>query len=192
MPTSRIREALICAITESGNLAQVRRSLERSALPWSLLDQIDPSSIETIEVLKGPSATAIYGSDAANGVVVNHRRGYGKAGTRSNWNLMLGDCVNWQPGNWPTNYYVFGYHPVANNGTAAKLCDWFAPCVVDSVVAFQALNDPRFTVFSHGSDQTASLTVSGGVPTLQYSLTGSAAGDAGNLKLPGIEGSGAG
>jgi hypothetical protein len=58
---------------------------------------------------------------------------------------------------------------------------------VDSLVAFQALNDPQFSVFSHGSDQTASLTVSGGVPTLTYSLTGSAAGDVGNLKLPAIE-----
>ena len=36
----------------------------------SPLDQIDPASIETIEVLKGPSAIAIYGSDAANGVIV--------------------------------------------------------------------------------------------------------------------------
>jgi TonB-dependent SusC/RagA subfamily outer membrane receptor len=36
----------------------------------SPLDQIDPNSIQTIEVFKGPSASAMYGSDAANCVIV--------------------------------------------------------------------------------------------------------------------------
>jgi TonB-dependent SusC/RagA subfamily outer membrane receptor len=157
----------------------------------SPLDQIDPSSIATIEVLKGPSATAIYGSDAASGVIVITTK-HGHAGP-THWSLALADGVNWLPGSWPTNDYLVGYDPenYANgfyNFHNPPLCSWYAPfCHVDSVIAFQALNDPQFTVFSHGSDQTANLTVSGGVPTLTYSLTGSAAGDVGNLKLPGIE-----
>ncbi len=36
----------------------------------SPLDQIEPGIIEKIEVMKGPSASALYGSDAANGVIV--------------------------------------------------------------------------------------------------------------------------
>src|SRR3546814_4533966 len=36
----------------------------------SPLDQIDPNSIESIEVFKGPSAATMYGADAANGVIV--------------------------------------------------------------------------------------------------------------------------
>jgi TonB-dependent SusC/RagA subfamily outer membrane receptor len=48
----------------------------------SPLDQIDPNSIETIEIFKGPSATAIYGSDAANGVIViTTKRGRGRCTT---------------------------------------------------------------------------------------------------------------
>ena len=149
----------------------------------SPIDQIDPSSIATIEVLKGPSASAMYGSDAANGVIVITTK-HGQAGP-THWNLTLGDGVNWVPGSWPTNYYRFGYDVQDHIG---PLCPWNdLSCHVDSLVAFQALNDPRFTVFNHGSDQTADLNVSGGVPTLQYSLTGSAAGDVGNLKLPGVE-----
>ena len=151
----------------------------------SPLDQIDPASIETIEVLKGPSATAIYGSDAASGVVVITTK-HGRAGP-THWDLALADGVNWSPGTWPTNYYRFGYDgtQTANNGL---FCQWYQlRCTVDSVVAFQALNVPSSSVFSHGSDQQVNVSVSGGTPTLTYSLTGSGSGDVGLLKLPSIE-----
>ena len=151
----------------------------------SPLDQIDPNSIETIEVFKGPSASALYGSDAANGVIIITTK-HGRAGP-THWNLALGEGVNWLPGSWPTNYYRFGLG-IVNQQIGSSLCAWNdLSCTVDSLVAYQALNDPRYSVFSHGHDQTADLTVSGGVPTLQYNLTGSAAGDVGNLKLPGVE-----
>ena len=148
----------------------------------SPLDQIDPNSIATIEVFKGPSASALYGSDAADGVIVITTK-HGRAGP-TQWSLNLGQGVNWLPGSWPANYYRFGYSD-RNNGL---LCAWNdLSCHVDSLIAFQALNDPRYTVFNHGSDQSASLTISGGVSTLTYSLTGSGASDIGNLKLPAIE-----
>ena len=153
----------------------------------SPLDQIDPASIETIEVMKGPSATAIYGSDAAGGVIVITTK-HGRAGP-THWDLALADGINWIPGGWPTNYYRFGENDLGNaNGAPSLFCQWNQiGCTVDSVVAFQALNDPRYTVFSHGSSQQANLTVSGGTPTLTYSLTGSGSGDLGPLKLPKIE-----
>ena len=150
----------------------------------SPLDQIDPNSIESIDVLKGPSATAIYGSDAANGVIVVTTK-HGRSGPTT-WALTLGDGVNWLPGRWPVNLYRFGYGELTPFGS--RQCVWYDPtCQRDSLVAFQALNDPRYTVFSHGTDQTAALTIAGGVPTLIYSLTGSGAGQLGYLKLPTIE-----
>ena len=152
----------------------------------SPLDQIDPSTIETIEVVKGPSASALYGSDAASGVVVITTK-QGQSGP-THWNLALGAGVNWLPGDWPAPYYRFGTDLYSRFRNYGPFCSWTDPyCAVDSVVPFQALNDPRYTVFSHGNDQTASLTISGGLPVLQYNLTGSATGDVGNLKLPAIE-----
>ena len=154
---------------------------DRYAAP-SPLDQIDPSSIETIEVLKGPSASAIYGSDAASGVIVITTK-KGRAGP-AHWSVDLASGVNWMPGEWPTNYYRFGY----DDRRDGPLCYWYdVSCKVDSVVAFQALNDSRYSVFAHGNDQHANLTVSGGVPTLTYSVTGSTQGTMGTLKLPGSE-----
>ena len=149
----------------------------------SPLDQIDPNSIATIEVLKGPSATAIYGSDAAAGVIVITTK-HGQVGP-THWTLDVGDGVNWLPGTWPVNYYRFG---ASVQNTLAPTCAWNdLGCHVDSIVPFQALNTPQFSVFSHGRDQTGALTVSGGSSTLQYSLTGSTDNNLGYLKLPAIE-----
>ena len=48
----------------------------------SPLDQIDPQAIQTVEVLKGPSAATLYGPDAANGVIVITMK-KGRAGPRA-------------------------------------------------------------------------------------------------------------
>jgi TonB-dependent SusC/RagA subfamily outer membrane receptor len=125
----------------------------------SPLDQIDPASIETIEVFKGPSATAIYGSDAAAGVIVITTK-HGHAGP-THWDLALGNGVNWLPGSWPVNYFKFGYVSDGLLGSNV-FCAWNEPnCTLDSLVAFQALNEPQYSVFAHGSQQQATLTVSG-------------------------------
>ena len=148
----------------------------------SPLDQIDPSSIETIEVFKGPSASALYGSDAAAGVIVITTK-HGRAGP-THWAMNIGEGLNYVPGTYPLNYYKFGY----NDFAYGPICIWNdVTCHVDSVRAFQALSNPAYTLFSQGRDQTADLTLSGGVPNLTWSLTGSFAGDVGYLKLPGIE-----
>ena len=151
----------------------------------SPLDQIDPGSIETIEVLKGPSASALYGSDAANGVIVITTK-HGRAGP-TQWAANVGFGRNSEPGNWPINYYRFGYGIASGDGSL--FCQWYdQTCAQDSIIGFQALNDPRYTVFAdHGSDQSYSGSVSGGVPTLQYSLSGSGTGEVGLIKLPEIE-----
>ena len=151
----------------------------------SPLDQIDPSSIETIEVFKGPSASALYGSDAAAGVIVITTK-HGRAGP-THWDMTLGQGLNYVPGTYPLNYYRFGSDQFGalDNGS---VCPWDDnSCHTDSLVAFQALTNPQYTLFSQGHDQTENLTISGGVPTLTYSLTGSLAGNLGYLKLPGIE-----
>ena len=151
----------------------------------SPLDQIDPANIESVEILKGPSATAVYGSDAAAGVIVITTK-HGRAGPTV-WTLNLGQGVNWSPGRWPTNYFRFG-SDTTGVSSAIGVCPWYIlGCHVDSVVAFQALNDSRFSPFSHGSDRSADLTVSGGTQTFTYSVTGSGAGTVGLLKLPGFE-----
>ena len=164
---------------------------QRSYSTPSPIDQIDPNDIESIDVFKGPSASALYGSDAASGVIVITTK-HGRAGP-THWAMDLGAGMNYEPGNWPINYYRFGHLSFTDFGAALTegepiICAWNdLSCVTDSVVPFQALNDPRYTVFSQGHNQMASLSVSGGSPTTTYNLTGTATGDVGLFKLPGIE-----
>src|SRR6185369_422507 len=55
----------------------VRINTDPQALAWSAnqqmpsrFDDIDPDQIENIVVLKGPSASTMYGTEAANGVIL--------------------------------------------------------------------------------------------------------------------------
>ena len=156
----------------------------------SALDQIDPNSIETIEVLKGPSATAIYGSDAAAGVIIiTTKRGH--AGP-THWDLALDQGRTTFPGSWPTNHFLFGHNPDASwsNPRLSQICVFLSACAIkDSLVVFQALNDPRYSPLTGrpGHNQDASLTVSGGSNTLTYSVTGAISTESGYLHLPSIE-----
>lgn len=54
----------------------------------SPLSDIDPAQIERIEVLKGPAATTLYGTEAANGVIrIFTKRGFG-GGVAAEGNAM--------------------------------------------------------------------------------------------------------
>src|SRR5262249_8055143 len=135
----------------------------------SPLDQIDPSTIEKVEVFKGPSAATLYGADAANGVIVVTTK-RGKAGPTS-WQASYDHALTDTPGQWPLGYYRWGHHPT--NGSL-RLCSLVSEnCVFDSLRTFQALNDPRLTVLGQGHRNAVSLTASGGTKAIQFRVTGS-------------------
>lgn len=151
----------------------------------SPIDQIDPNTIETIEIFKGPSATAQWGSDAANGVIVITTK-KGRAGP-THVRVTAEHGWTYMPGRYPENIARWG-HLFNGASTQYSLANPFARgYTLDSITHYQVLNDPRFTVLGHGSRNGVSTTVSGGSQMLTYSLTGSATGDIGILKLPGIE-----
>ncbi len=151
----------------------------------SALDQIDPNEIETIDVFKGPSATAMFGSDAANGVIVITTK-KGKAGP-AHWSVAMNTGLSYVPGKYPESIFayasfqgmqdfiVFGdsYFSVRQQGIQ-----------IDSLVRFSALADERYTPFAHGTNQGLSATVSGGSQALQYRVTMGGTNDIGLLKMP--------
>jgi TonB-dependent SusC/RagA subfamily outer membrane receptor len=161
----------------------------------SPLDQIDPNNIETIEVLKGPSASSLYGSDAANGVVVITTK-KGRAGP-ARWTTTVDQGISYYPGDFPIQILRWGHNAsdggfsnlLASSGIltlADPLCDIISTdCnVVDSVTHFQALNLPRWSPIGHGSTTDGSVNVSGGVSMFTYAFTGSASSQLGYAHLP--------
>ena len=153
----------------------------------SPIDLIDPNSIESIEVMKGPSAAALYGSDAGNGVIIIKTK-RGVAG-QTRWNLSGNETIETLPGNWPVNYFRFG-HASGLNNTGSQVCSLYdgpQNCTTDSLVAFQALNNPRLSPLGTGSAQEVALGVSGGAGPLTFAAGGDASQTSGILHLPEIE-----
>ncbi len=146
----------------------------------SPLDQIDPNTIATIEVFKGPSASSLYGSDAANGViVVTTKRGVPGA-TRLSVTANMGTSNI--PGQYPENTFRFG----REFNKASQICRFNLQCEIDSIVTFQAMNDARWRPIGRAANSSVSASMSGGTSALQYSFTGSASDQQGVAKLPGI------
>ena len=75
-----VSDASIAPATNLLTLASPRQGISGNQdNPTNRISDLDPSDIETVEVLKGASAAAVYGSKASNGVVVITTK-RGKAG----------------------------------------------------------------------------------------------------------------
>jgi TonB-linked SusC/RagA family outer membrane protein len=115
------------------------------------LNDINPEDIESIEIIKGPAAATIYGTEAANGVIqIITKKG---GSTRPAWsmNVRAGSIYFRDPeGRLPTNYLPDG------DGT---LVPWNGA---------QAESDSGRSLFNTGSTQLYNLSLSGGANTAQY------------------------
>ncbi len=155
----------------------------------SPIDQMDPNSIEKIEVLKGPSASAMYGSDAADGVIVITTK-KGRAGA-TRWNVAGSGGIESMPGVYAApGFYRFGHGPTGDNSGVGMFCppitspiEYFR-CSQDSLVRFQALDVPRLSTIGRGTNTALSLTASGGAKEVTYSVTGSIGSSLGLTKMP--------
>jgi TonB-dependent starch-binding outer membrane protein SusC len=68
----------------------------------SRMNDLNPEEIESIEILKGPAAAAMYGTAAANGVIQITTR-QGNAGA-ARWEVYSETGYVWDPTEYPANY----------------------------------------------------------------------------------------
>jgi TonB-dependent SusC/RagA subfamily outer membrane receptor len=174
------------SMPQSGILGGLPVGVNNYASP-SPLDQIDPNSIETIEVLKGPSASALYGSDAANGVIIITTK-KGQAGA-VHWTTSLTQGFSDLPGSYPVQTIRWGHNSTVGGveyNAREMVCDIASTnCnMIDSVTHFQILNLPRWSPFGQGHSTSGGMSVSGGTSALTYAFTGSAGSNIGYIKLP--------
>ena len=103
----------------------------------SRVNDINPDDIESIEVVKGPSAATLYGTDAANGVIVVTTK-RGRAG-EARWNVWGEGGILQDRNTYPYHYTLFGREPGDTDpGTLnPSSCNVFmmsrGDCVVDSL-----------------------------------------------------------
>lgn len=155
----------------------------------SRIGDINPDEIENIEVIKGPSAAALYGTAAANGVVViSTKRGragqarwtvYGEQGLLQDWN------------NYMTAYTLFGKQPGQTTEAPFNFCNLqrvgLGQCTIDSVAALNIFSEPGLTPVGNGYRSQYGLQLSGGTEAVRYFVSGEREDETGVMQLPDFE-----
>ena len=131
--------------------------------PASRLNDINPELIESIEIIKGPAAATLYGTEASNGVInIITKRGAEGAPV---FTLTTKAGQNWYPDpktNWPGSYYTCF-------GTGTDPC---TPGEIVYVNVFQRDYDVLgMNHFRTGLPLGTTGTVSGGTDQLRYHFT---------------------
>ncbi|MGH7577964.1 MAG: SusC/RagA family TonB-linked outer membrane protein [Longimicrobiales bacterium] len=139
----------------------------------SRLNDINAEDIESVEILKGPAASALYGTAAANGVIqITTRRG--RAGT-TRWNVYgeIGSIT--ENSEFPANYSQRGRLLVGpDEGAEFDGCD--ITLQADDICEPLELNSfnplMQNSPFRDGNLYTVGLNVAGGSDQVQYYLSG--------------------
>ena len=137
----------------------------------SRINDLNPEDIENIEVVKGPAASALYGTAAANGVLqITTKRG--RAG-KPQWTAFAEGGVINDVNDYPANYGVFNQQ--YGGQLTCFLADQKVPvaqggCVADSLAVYSPLK--AHSPFRTGTRGKYGLSVSGGSETARYYLSG--------------------
>ncbi|MCC6242780.1 MAG: SusC/RagA family TonB-linked outer membrane protein [Gemmatimonadaceae bacterium] len=153
----------------------------------SRLDDINPAEIETIEVIKGPSAATLYGTEAANGVIVITTK-RGKAGkTRYSLSAENGQITN--PIDYPDMWTLWGKTTASPTRAVPCLLAAVAAntCTPDSLSRGNVLNDDRLSPIDKGDRQQYSFQASGGSEQVQFFVSAQTETETGIYKMPDSE-----
>ena len=143
----------------------------------SRIGDLNPEEIENIEIVRGPSAATLYGTDAANGVIVITTK-KGVAG-RPQWTYYTEQAAVQDRNRYPTAYTGWRTGTTAATRTTptnalAAFCTLSqsasGACVQDSVTSYNLTRDPLATPFGTGYRYQHGLQVRGGSEAVRYFL----------------------
>jgi TonB-linked SusC/RagA family outer membrane protein len=153
---------------------------------FSRINDINPEEIESVEIVKGPSAATLYGTQAANGVIrITTKRGLSG---RTNWNLYSEGGILRDNNQYPTNYFSWGRVPVTNATTQCNIISAAGGlCSIDSLTSYNVLMNPETSINGTGYRGQTGLQVSGGSDQVQYFVSGEYEDELGHIRLPSAE-----
>ncbi len=144
----------------------------------SRINDFNPDEIESIEVVKGPSAAALYGTDASNGVIVIKTK-RGRVGAPV-WNAYGEYGLVSDPNDFPNNY-----RGIAADGSSCLIYDISAGTCTQSGIEFaNPLESKSVTPIGAGSRYQFGANVAGGTSEVQYFLSGEYERENGIYGLP--------
>lgn len=156
----------------------------------SRVGDLNPEEIESIEVVKGPSAATLYGTDAANGVIlVTTKRG--RAGA-ARWNIYGEGGTIYDRNTYPTAYSTWGTRQDQANATSGRtFCNLqrvgTGQCSLDSATALNIFEESDLTPLATGNRNQIGVQVSGGTETLKYFVSAENESETGVMSLPQFE-----
>ncbi|MEP6692148.1 MAG: SusC/RagA family TonB-linked outer membrane protein, partial [Gemmatimonadaceae bacterium] len=155
------------------------------------LSELNPEEVESIDIIKGPSAAALYGTAAANGVlVVKTKRGHqGKA----EWNAFFETGRVTQPSSFEPNWRSWG-HNLSSGGVPTGgvvqckiVASSLRQCMVDSLTNFNPYLAAEAKPYKSQPRYLAGVQVSGGSDLLRYFLSLTQENETGPYQMPGFE-----
>lgn len=154
----------------------------------SRVGDLNPEDIESIEVVKGPAAATLYGTDAANGVIlVTTKRG--RAGA-ARWTLYGEGGAVYDRNSYPTAYSLWGRRPgetVSTRGFCNLQRVGTGECTADSTSALNIFNVPSLTPLATGGRGQYGAQLRGGSDAVRYYVGAEGEKEVGVLRLPGFE-----
>jgi TonB-dependent SusC/RagA subfamily outer membrane receptor len=160
--------------------------------PITLLNNLSPEEIEDIEIVKGPSAATLYGTNAANGVIVVTTK-KGRAGA-THWNWVAESRTIDDRNHYQAQYANFGHTPAnPNKEIRCQLPVMVTPqfsiaqgaqCISDSLTHYDPFSDPTNTMIGLGRGSLFGLNVSGGNEAVRYFTSASLDNEFGAVQMP--------
>ena len=134
----------------------------------SALDMLDPNDIESIEVIKGPAASTLYGAEAAAGViqVITKSGARGEPNMRWNYRSEFG-VSSWSESMRPTNYTMCTPERISDSANWPGCTGRSANEIISNIPLSDNPNALR-----DGFLQNHSLSVQGGAQQYSYFLSG--------------------
>jgi TonB-linked SusC/RagA family outer membrane protein len=158
----------------------------------SRVGDLNPEEIESIEIVRGPSAATLYGTDAANGVIVITTK-KGIPG-RTQWTYYTEQTAITDRNDYPTAYRAWrtgttsGTTSTPSNTVQCFLTQVAAgTCARDSLTSFNLHEDDETTPYGIGYRQQHGLQVSGGSEQIRYFVHGEWEDEDGVTKVPEFE-----
>src|SRR5437016_2314862 len=154
----------------------------------SRVNDINADEIESYDVVKGPSASTLYGTDAANGVIVITTK-RGRAGKPS-WSLYNELGIMRDDNQYPIAYRGWTTGSLPTNGTQCFLTNSVRAvgdplrCVQDSVTQFNLFADKDASPNGTGWRGQSGVQVSGGSDVARYFIGGEFEKELGVLRMP--------
>ena len=152
----------------------------------NFLNNLNPEEIESMEIVKGPSAATLYGTQSANGVIVITTKKGKQSAPR--WTVFGGGGVSNNTYDYAAQYYNKGVR--TSNGQeidCTLVREVSGVCTVSQKYQRNLLMDKETTPFGTGTRQNYGAQVAGGNESIRYFVSGTWENEVGVLQMPSSE-----